>query len=203
MILFTLLISTFQDRWATLHLFRRTSRFLALLLHFWILRVDPWYDVKQCLIIDWQDAICVIDEHVQGEHRVVGWSDHVVVIRGEYARWETEHRWIQIRQILQDKRPEARACTTSDRMKKEEALQTVTFFDGLPDPFFNLIFVKWPILVMATGPVVAGPRLVTDTLTGLKYVLQFTVQDLVIDDPWLHINYDRARFQISYHRACL
>ena len=88
-------------------------------------------------------------------------------------------------------------------MKKEEALQTVTLFDGLADPFFDLILVQRSVLVVPTGPIVASARLVADTLSALENILQFSVQNLVIDNPRFHINDYRARFQISNHRTRL
>ena len=49
-----------------------TSGLLILLLHLRMLLVDPGDYVEKCLIIHRQDAVSVVDEHVEGQHGVVG-----------------------------------------------------------------------------------------------------------------------------------
>ena len=68
MVFFALLIPTLQNRRASLHLLSGTSRLLILLLHLRMLLIDPGDYVEQCLIIHRQDAVSVVDEHVEGQH---------------------------------------------------------------------------------------------------------------------------------------
>ena len=136
----------------------------------------------------------MVDEHVKSQHRVVGRRNHVVVVRGEHASREAEHRRVQIGQVLQNERAQPRARPTSDRMKKEEALQAVTLLYSLADTLLDLLLVEWSILMVPTRPIVSSTRIVTDALSRLKDVFQLAVQDLVIDYSRLHVDDYCSRF---------
>ena len=88
-------------------------------------------------------------------------------------------------------------------MKKEEALQAVALLNGLSDALFDLFLVEWSILMVPARPIVTRTRIITDALPWLKDVFQFTVQDLVIDHSWFHIDDYCPRFQIIYHGTSL
>jgi hypothetical protein len=82
-------------------------------------------------------------------------------------------------------------------MKEKKALQTITLFCGLSDPFLDFFLVLRPVLKMSLSPVVARARLVTDTLPRLEDVFQLAIQDLVVDDSALHVDHDCASLQVS------
>ena len=44
---------------------------------------------------------------------------------------------------------------------------------------------------------------VTDALPWLKYILELSLENLVVDDPWLHIDNNGPRLQIIDHSASL
>ena len=94
----------------------------GLLLALGMLLINTAHDIEQSLIINWQNTVSVIDQHVEGEHRVVRTRDHIVVVRGEHAGREAEYARVAVGQVLQDESTEAGASATSDRMKKEEPL---------------------------------------------------------------------------------
>ena len=83
-------------------------------------------------------------------------------------------------------------------MKKEETLQTVAFLDSLAHTLLNLFFVHGAVLMVATGPVVTRPRVVTNALSRLKDVLQLAIEYLVINHSTLHIDNNGSCLQIIY-----
>ena len=50
--------------------------------------------------------------------------------------------------------------------------------------------------MMTTGPIITSSWLIADTLAWLKDVLQFSIQDLIVDNTRLHIYYNSSRFKI-------
>lgn len=203
MVLFLLLVGWFKDWGATLHLCSSASSFLTFFFHLCILGIYAAHDVEKCLVIHRKYTVSMIDEHIESQHSVVWTRNHIIVIRWKHTSREPEDRRILIGQVLKNESTETWASTSSDRMEKEESLQTVAFLNCATNPFFDLVFVQRTVLVMTTCPVVASARLVTDALPWLKDIAKLTVQYLVVDYASLHIDYNCARFEIIDLRASL
>ena len=83
MVALLLLVSILSNTCATFDLikafvFATESRFVF--LKFLILCIDSGNDVKKCLVIHRQDAVSVIYEFIQGEHRVIRRRDDIVIV---------------------------------------------------------------------------------------------------------------------------
>jgi|JI6StandDraft_1071083.scaffolds.fasta_scaffold00237_35 hypothetical protein len=53
-------------------------------------------DVDQSLVVDWEHAVGMLHELVEGEHRVVWRGHHIIVLRREYRSSEPKYIWIVV-----------------------------------------------------------------------------------------------------------
>ena len=89
------------------------SKSIFSLFEFFILKVNSRDDIEQCLVIYWEDTVGTLDQNVQGKHRVVRGSDHVVIVGWKDASTKLEHWWVKVCEILQDVSAKTRAGTSS------------------------------------------------------------------------------------------
>ena len=98
----------------------------------WVNLIPFLTDVKQCLIVDHESAVGMLERRVGGQHRVVGfdhWSRH-------FGCWI--HCELQLglfaeveRQVFHEKRSEPAASSASETMENEEPLQSSTLVGDL------------------------------------------------------------------------
>ena len=62
----------------------------------------------------------------------------------------------------------------------------------------NFILILRTVFIVTARPVVTGSRLVRNTLSRLKYILKFAIQNLVVYDTSFHVYYYRSRLEIYY-----
>ena len=74
------------------------------LLQFFILLINFWNDVKESLVVYWQDTVGIIDENVESKHRVIRRSYDIIVFRWENTCWKFKCWGVKISQVSQNVR---------------------------------------------------------------------------------------------------
>ena len=124
---------------------------------------SPKADVVEGLVVENDALVCVLDQLVEGEGRVVGFDDHVGDFGGGYDR-EGSHDTIGVflADFLDQQVAQARASAAAQGMSHLEALQAVRVLSFLADAVHRLVDDLRTLRVVPLGPAVAGAVLPKD-----------------------------------------
>lgn len=199
MVCFLLFVAGFHDRSTLFNLVFEPlvfSKHVLGLFDFLILLVASWDDVEEGLVVNGQDTVGCIYKAIEGQHTIVWRSYNIIVVWRKNTSRKLEDRWVKVGQVLQDVGAKTWTSSTSERMQKEEALQTVALLNLLPHTLFDFLLIFRTILHVSLGPIITRTRsnLVRDSLSRIENILEFTTEDFLVNDTTFHIDNNCASF---------
>merc|ERR1719453_1095827 len=154
-------------------------------------------DVVQSLVIHHDGHVCVLEQRVHAQHRVVRLDDSGSDLwAGPDGETELGFLTVVDGQTLKHQAAETRSSATTDSVEDHEALQASAVVGEFSDAIKDKVHDLFANGVMTTGEVVRRILLTRDELLRVEKLAVGAGADFV-DDRWLQVNHNAARHVLS------